>query len=39
MQGENYVSMDIGPVFYASWKRLEKKIEQQAVNDTFLVNA
>lgn len=24
MQGENYVSMDIGPKFYASWKRLNK---------------
>lgn len=25
MQGDNYVSMDVGPVFYASWKRLHKK--------------
>ena len=25
MQGTNYVSMDVGPKFYASWKRLNKK--------------
>jgi len=28
MQGNDYVSLDIGPVFYASWKRLLKKQEQ-----------
>ena len=26
MQSTNYVSMDVGPVFYASWKRLQKKL-------------
>lgn len=26
MQGSNYVSLDIGPAFYASWKRLEKMV-------------
>jgi hypothetical protein len=39
MQGDNYVSMDVGPTFYASWKRLLKKIEQDSVDNTFLVNA
>ena len=39
MQGRDYVSMDIGPTFYASWKRLLKKIEQESVDNTFLVNA
>lgn len=39
MQGDDYVSMDIGPTFYASWKRLQKKIEQESVDNTFLVNA
>lgn len=39
MQGANYVSMDIGPVFYASWLRLQKKLEKEAVDNTFLVNA
>jgi len=39
MQGDNYVSMDIGPTFYASWKRLQKKIEQESVDNSFLVNA
>jgi len=24
MQGSNYVSMDIGPAFYASWERINK---------------
>lgn len=24
MQGDNYVSMDVGPAFYASWVRLHK---------------
>ena len=24
MQGDDYVSMDIGPAFYASWKRINK---------------
>lgn len=24
MQGDNYVSMDIGPAFYSSWKRINK---------------
>jgi hypothetical protein len=24
MQGEDYVSMDVGPTFYPSWKRLNK---------------
>jgi len=34
MQGNNYVSMDIGPAFYASWKRLNKKLaaNQPVVN-------
>mgnify|MGYP001195826816 CR=1 FL=1 len=39
MQGDDYVSMDIGPTFYASWQRLQKKIEQKAVDDTFMANA
>ena len=39
MQRDNYVSMDVGPVFYKSWLRLQKKIEQESVDDTFLVNA
>lgn len=39
MQGEDYVSMDIGPAFYTSWQRLLKKLEKKAVADTFLVNA
>jgi len=26
MQGNDYVSMDVGPVFYASWTRLIKKL-------------
>lgn len=34
-QGYEYVSLDIGQPFWASWKRLEK----QAVAETFLVNA
>lgn len=38
MQGDNYVSMDIGPTFYASWVRLQKKIERKAVADTFMEN-
>lgn len=25
MQGEDYVSMDFGPAFYTSWKRISKK--------------
>ncbi len=36
MQGSDYVSMDIGPVFYASWIRLMKKIE---ANDKAAVSA
>ncbi len=32
MQSDNYVSMDIGPVFYASWKRLQKKLAIQEFN-------
>ena len=39
MQGQDFVSMDIGPVFYASWKRLLKNIEQESVDNTSLVNA
>ena len=27
MQGDDYVSMDVGPKFYASWKRLIKRTE------------
>lgn len=30
MQGTNFVSMDIGPVFYASWKRINKVKENEA---------
>lgn len=29
MQSGNYVSMDVGPVFYASWCRLQKKLSSQ----------
>lgn len=29
MQSDNYVSMDIGPVFYASWLKMLKKQEKQ----------
>jgi len=39
MQGDDYVSMDIGPVFYTSWLRLQKKLAKQEEADTFLVNA
>ncbi len=39
MQGDDYVSMDVGTVFYTSWLRLQKKMEQKAVADTFIVNA
>ena len=31
MQGDNYVSMDVGPVFYASWTRLNKIGRQAAI--------
>ena len=31
MQGDNYVSMDIGPRFWASWKRLAKQMEAKNV--------
>ena len=27
MQSDCYVSMDVGPAFYASWQRMEKKIK------------
>ena len=39
MQGDDYVSMDVGPVFYASWCRLQKKLAKQEEADSFLVNA
>lgn len=29
MQGNDYVSMDIGPAFWASWQKLLKKVEKQ----------
>jgi hypothetical protein len=28
LQGSDYVSMDIGPVFYASWLRLQAKLKK-----------
>jgi len=33
MQGDDYVSMDVGPVFYASWQRLQKKLASKAKNE------
>lgn len=39
LQGQDYVSLEIGPVFYASWKRMLKKIEQESVDNTFRANA
>jgi hypothetical protein len=35
MQGDDYVSMDIGPVFYASWQRLQKKLKLKEMNEKF----
>lgn len=35
VQGNDYVSLEVGQPFWASWQRLEKK----AVAETFLVNA
>lgn len=32
MQGKDYVSMDVGPVFYASWMRLQKKLAIEEFN-------
>lgn len=34
MQGDDYVSMDIGPAFYASWQRLQKILKKKAIGDT-----
>lgn len=39
LQGNNYVSLEVGPTFYKSWQRLKTKLERQAVADTFMVNA
>jgi len=39
MQGHDYVSLEAGDVFYKSWTRLLKRIEQESVDNTFLVNA
>lgn len=38
-QGQDYVSLAVGDAFYKSWLRLQKKLEQKAVDDTFVVNA
>jgi len=29
MQGDSFVSMDVGPAFYSSWCRLQKKLSSQ----------
>lgn len=37
MQGENYVSMDVGPNFYKSWQRLLAKQGKKAHRDSFVL--
>lgn len=37
MQGDNYVSLDVGPTFYTSWIRLEKKSKKKKYEDSFVL--
>ncbi len=34
-QGESYVTLDVGPVFYASFKRVAKKMKDEAYENSF----
>jgi hypothetical protein len=38
MQGNDYVSMDVGPAFYTSWQRLQKKLAKEEEAATFIEN-
>lgn len=38
LQGQDYVSMDVGPVFYASWMKLLKKQAMAEEAATFIEN-
>ncbi len=36
-QGEGYVTLDVGPVFYASFQRVEKKMKKAACEASFVL--
>jgi hypothetical protein len=39
LQGSNYVALDVGAVFYASWQRVNKELAMKEDAATFMVNA